>query len=463
MLFSSITATQFMLFILLVMSLAVILILLRLIKRQGKGDENRVKMETRVDLLYQQLETLQQLLNSIQAQQQDNASKLREQLIERFEVLKNQVSEKLSDNKTQLVRSFAEFQQSQNSALSDHRQRFEKRQSESARELLESMQNGMTQTQKQVGDALTRSSEELGKRVLELTKQTDTRLQEISGQVEKRLSVGFEKTTATFADVLKRLTIIDEAQKRITELSSSVVSLQQVLTDKRSRGAFGEVQLAALVRNIMPENTFELQATLSNDKRADCLLTLPEPTGKIAIDAKFPLESFQLMTDNTRTKSERSIAEKQFKQDIRKHIQDISEKYIIPGETSDGAIMFIPAEAVFAEIQAYHQDLVETANSARVWIVSPTTLWAILNTARAVLKDANTREQVHIIQEHLGYLGKDFERFQKRMDNLAKHVEQAHNDAQQVNTSARKITSRFEKIEKVELDESEQAKIRDET
>ncbi len=235
-----------------------------------------------------------------------------------------------------------------------------------------------------------------------------------------------------------------------------VVSLQEVLADKRSRGAYGEVQLSVLVRNVMPKASFAFQYILPNDKVVDCILFLPDPTGTVAIDAKFPLESYQRMTDIALAESDRKDAERQFKQNVRKHIQDITEKYIIPGPTSDGVVMFIPAEAVFAEIQAHHPDLVEEANSLRVWMVSPTRLWAILNTARAVLKDAATREQVNIIQEHLGYLAKDFERFQKRMDTLSRHIEQAHKDVKDVPKSARKISSRFAKIEQVELEDAKQ-------
>ena len=191
----------------------------------------------------------------------------------------------------------------------------------------------------------------------------------------------------------------------------------------------------------------------------DCLLILPKPTGNVAVDAKFPLESFRKMTDIELANSDRQQATRQFKTDIKKHIQDIATKYILKNETSDGAMMFIPAEAVFAEIQAHHPDLVELAHHSHVWMVSPTTLWAILNTARAVLKDAATREQVDLIQEHLGLLAEDFDRFKKRMDGLARHIEQAHEDVQQVNTSARKISARFDQIERVELDESLTKKI----
>jgi DNA recombination protein RmuC len=319
----------------------------------------------------------------------------------------------------------------------------------------ETLQSGMGEVRKQVAEALSQHADNLGKKVQGLTETTDNRLKEISGQVEKRLNEGFEKTTETFNQVLSHLTRIDEAQKKITELSTNVVSLQEVLADKRSRGAFGEVQLSALVRNVMPETGFALQQTLSNGRRADCVLFLPEPTGNVVIDAKFPLEAYQRMLDDQLAESERAQAQRQFRRDIKKHMEDIASRYIIPGETSDGAVMFIPAEAVFAEIHAHFPELVEEAFRKRVWLVSPTTMMAILTTARAVLKDAATREQVHIIQEHLRALSKDFGRFQNRMDNLARHIGQAHQDVSDVNVSARKITNRFEKIEKVELEEKQ--------
>ena len=312
---------------------------------------------------------------------------------------------------------------------------------------------GMQQSiEKRLGEMSKDSIESFAKSNNELHELLQKRLNDISGQVEQRLDKGFEKTTETFTDVVKRLALIDEAQKRITELSSNVVSLQEVLTDKRSRGAFGEVQMAGLISNVMPEGSYALQHTLSNSTRVDCMMFLPEPTGHIAIDSKFPLDSFQKMMDNDATDIDRTKAEKQFRLDIKKHIKDISEKYIIEGETADGAIMFIPAEAVFAEIHAHQPKLVDEAQRARVWMVSPTTLMAILTTARAVLKDSATRKQVHVIQEHLINLSKDFDRFRKRMDNLSKHIQQANEDVENVNTSARKITSRFDKIEQVELE-----------
>jgi DNA recombination protein RmuC len=285
-----------------------------------------------------------------------------------------------------------------------------------------------------------------------LTKTVDARLQEISGKVTERLDEGFKKTNETFVSVMARLATIDEAQKKIDGLTSNVVSLQELLGDKRSRGAFGEVQLEALVRNIMPVTAFEMQYSLPNGTRVDCALFLPEPTGMVAVDSKFPLENYHRMFEVGLSEPDRLLAQKQFKADVKKHVDDIAAKYIIPNVTSDGAVMFVPAEAVFAEIHAYHPDVVDYAMSRRVWVVSPTTLMAVLNTARAVLKDVETRKQVHIIKDELGKLGKEFSRFDVRMKKLADHIRQAHEDALDVHTTSQKISKRFAAIESVELE-----------
>ncbi len=285
-----------------------------------------------------------------------------------------------------------------------------------------------------------------------LTKTVDARLQEISGKVTERLDEGFKKTNETFVSVMARLATIDEAQKKIDGLTSNVVSLQELLGDKRSRGAYGEVQLEALVRNIMPVTAFEMQYSLPNGTRVDCALFLPEPTGMVAVDSKFPLENYHRMFEAGLSESDRLLAQKQFKADVKKHVDDIAAKYIIANVTSDGAVMFVPAEAVFAEIHAYHPDVVDYAMSRRVWVVSPTTLMAVLNTARAVLKDVETRKQVHIIKDELGKLGKEFGRFDQRMKKLADHIRQAHEDALEVHTTSQKISRRFAAIESVELE-----------
>jgi DNA recombination protein RmuC len=343
------------------------------------------------------------------------------------------------------------FTEKQGAASENFKVSFQQLQLDALQKLQTTLQSGHESSSRQMTDALAKSAEELGKRVEYLTTKTDQRLQEISGQVEKRLTDGFEKTTATFQDVQKRLIQIDEAQKKIAELSNNVVSLQHVLSDKKSRGAFGEVQLSGLVHNSLPESAFHMQHTLESGNRADCILFLPPPTGNIVIDAKFPLENYQQMIDLSAPEAQRKEAEKRFKTDIRKHIGDIASKYIVPGETSDGAIMFLPAESIFAEIHAYHRDLVEEAQRARVWISSPTTLMAILTTVRAVLKDAAMREHIHIMQAHLNTLGKDFGRFKDRMESLVNHVRKANEQVDQVETTAGKLTDRFRKIEQVDL------------
>jgi DNA recombination protein RmuC len=284
-----------------------------------------------------------------------------------------------------------------------------------------------------------------------LTKSVDGRLEQIGGKVSERLDEGFKKTNQTFMDVMARLATIDEAQKKIDGLTTNVVSLQELLGDKRSRGAFGEVQLEGLVRNVLPVNSFAMQHTFENGTRADCALFLPEPTGTVAVDSKFPLENYHRMFDKKLTEAEKLLAEKQFKLDVKKHVDDIASKYIISNVTSDGAVMFIPAEAVFAELHAHHADVIEYAMNKRVWVVSPTTLMAVLNTARAVLKDVETRKQVHVIKEALGKLSKDFGRFDVRMKKLADNIRQAHENAQDVHISSQKITQRFAQIERVEL------------
>lgn len=315
----------------------------------------------------------------------------------------------------------------------------------------DTIQKQMMDVREQINHSFKQHAGALTSHLNLLTEEIRTHLQSLSLQVSNRLTEGFEKTSSTFLDVVKRLTIIDEAQKKITELSSHVVSLQDVLVDKRARGAFGEVQLHTLISNMIPANHYKMQYTLSNQKRADCILFLPEPTGNVVIDAKFPLETFQKLMISETGSVEKKLLQQQFRQDIQKHIKDIAEKYIIPNDTTDGAMMFIPAESIFAEIHANHPDLITLSQRLKVWLVSPNTLMAVLTTAKAVLKDDATRKQIHIIQKHLHSLADDFHRFEKRMDKLSKHIQLAHDDVGEVNISAKKISSRFQKIESVEL------------
>ena len=356
------------------------------------------------------------------------------------EMLKQAVSQELLATRE----AMQALQLAQNASLAHTRETMLDTMHKTLSEQGKSQQSLINDTMLKATTTLTLSVESLGKIV-------DNRLEQIGGKVSERLDEGFKKTNETFVSVMARLATIDEAQKKIDGLTVNMVSLQELLGDKRSRGAYGEVQLESLVRNVLPAGGYKMQHTFENGARVDCALFLPEPTGTVAVDSKFPLENYHKMFDSQLSEAAQKAAEKQFKADIKKHVDDIASKYIIPNVTSDGAVMFIPAEAVFAEIHAYHPEVIDYAMIKRVWLVSPTTLMAVLNTARAVLKDVEMRKQVHIIKDELGKLSKDFERFDVRMKKLADNIRQAHEQAQDVHISSQKITNRFKQIERVEL------------
>ncbi|MEQ8665201.1 MAG: DNA recombination protein RmuC [Rhodospirillales bacterium] len=272
--------------------------------------------------------------------------------------------------------------------------------------------------------------------------------------LQKRVGDGFqqhtERTGQTLQQLGERLAVIDQAQKTITDLSQQMVSLQDILSNKQARGAFGEIQLNDLVGAALPPSAYQLQATLENGKRVDCLLNLPNPPGPIAIDAKFPLESFQMLRD-AEDEAAKVAASRAFTQAVKKHVTDIAERYIVPGATADSALMFLPSEAIYAELHANHRNIVEESFRRRVWIVSPTTLMATLNTVRAVLKDARMKEQAGLIQQEVHKLMDDMGRLDDRVGKLRTHFDQASKDIGLIETSARKIMSRGEKIETIEL------------
>lgn len=271
------------------------------------------------------------------------------------------------------------------------------------------------------------------------------RMDELNQSLQVKLHENVEKTSLTFGDVIKRLALIDQAQQKMSELSSQVLDLKTLLSDKKTRGAFGEVQLTQLIHNLIPPGHYELQVTLSNGSRVDCMLKLPPPTGNLAIDAKFPLENYQRMNDAP--EHEKKVFESAFKRDIRKHIEDISGKYIIPGETSEGAVMFIPAESIFADLHGHFPDLIAFAHHKKVFITSPTTLMAVLTTAASVIKEDLTRAKSLEIRQLLNALGEDFRRFQARMEQLSKHIKQSADDVEDVQISASKLVKQFDKIE----------------
>lgn len=282
-------------------------------------------------------------------------------------------------------------------------------------------------------------------------KVLEERFDGISGKMNVSLSESAEKTAKSLGEITNRLTVIDEAQKNITELSGQVVGLQHILDNKQARGAFGEIQMEDIFRNALPPSAYSFQSTLSNGKRADGVILLPNPPGPIVVDSKFPLEPYRALRD---AEDEATLAQAQrdFKQAVKKHIKDISEKYIIVGETAESALMFLPSEAVYAELHANFVDLIEESYRARVWIVSPTTLMATLNTVRAVLKDVAMREQAHLIQAQVGKMMGDVERLHKRVGNLQRHFGQAEGDLRDITTSADKVLRHGEKIEEVQLE-----------
>lgn len=288
------------------------------------------------------------------------------------------------------------------------------------------------------------------------TERLDTRLRLINDKVNERLDENFEKTNKTFTNVLERLSKIDEAQKKIDTLSGDIVSLQGVLTDKKTRGIFGEVNLQHILSNVFGENNnkvYQMQYTFSNGTIADSVLFTPEPLGTIAIDSKFPLEHYQIMVDKKNSVEVRNQAEKLFKSDMKKHIDAISSKYIIPGVTSDQAILFLPAEAIFAEVNAYHTDILEYAYKKRVWITSPTTLISTLTTIQIILKNIERDKYTKVIHGELRLLDEEFKRYKDRWDKLYRSIETVSRDVKDIHTTTDKITKRFNSINQVEMGE----------
>ncbi len=280
----------------------------------------------------------------------------------------------------------------------------------------------------------------------------DEKLLQVAKNVSEGLQQNTVKTNETLADLRERLAKIDVAQQKISALSEQVVSLQEVLSNKQARGAFGEIQLNDLVTSALPPSAYEFQVVLTNQKRADCVLKLPNPPGLIVIDSKFPLESYHALrvASNDREKLE---AERFFKASVLKHIKDISEKYIVAGETAESALMFLPSEAIYAELHANFPDVVEASYRSKVWIVSPTTLMATLNTVRAILKDAKMREQAGVIQKEVGVLIDDIGRLDGRIESLSRHFKQANEDIDGIKISSGKIARRIQRIEDIQLGE----------
>ena len=308
---------------------------------------------------------------------------------------------------------------------------------------------------KEIGEFKSDFSHDINDDFATLNDRIDYRLRLISDKVNERLDENFERSNKTFNAVLQRLSRIDEAQKKIDSLSNDIVSLQGILTDKKTRGIFGEVNLEHIMSNVFGVNNdkvYKMQYQFDNNTIADCVLFAPEPLGVIAIDSKFPLENYQTMVDRKTSTEKRMAAEKLFKLDMKKHIDAISSKYIIPGVTSDQAILFLPAEAIFAELNAYHTEILNYAYKKRVWITSPTTLISTLTTIQVIMKNVERDKYAKVMHNELTLLDSEFKRYKDRWDKLYRSIETVSRDVKDIHTTTEKITKRFNSISQVEIE-----------
>jgi DNA recombination protein RmuC len=293
-------------------------------------------------------------------------------------------------------------------------------------------------------------SERLQAQERALAQGLDHRLGEVARVVGERLQQQSAEAHRSLADLQARLAVIDTAQKTITDLSSQVVGLQDLFARKQAQGAFGQVQMEDLIRDLLPPSAYQFQATLSQGRRVDCLLKLPHPPGPIGVDAKFPLDSYRALRD-ARDEAARGQAARAFEAAIRRHVRDIADRYIVPGETADSALMFVPSGAIYEEVHANFAGAVEEGHRRRVWIVSPTTLWATLVTLRAILRDVNLREQADRIQAEVRALLGDVARLDDRVGKLQRHLEQAAEDIRQIRSSSERIGKRAGLIDDLHL------------
>ena len=306
--------------------------------------------------------------------------------------------------------------------------------------------------QERLSGGLTHVSEAQAQSQTAMLQLMERRLAQVQSQMSENLHGSARNTAQSLGELQQRLKSIDKAQENITKLSGDVLSLQDILSNKQTRGAFGEIQLTDIVGKALPKNSYTLQATLSNGKRADCLIHLPNPPGPIAIDSKFPLEAYEQLR-RADTQEQLTRAAQQLRISVRKHIKDISERYIIEGETADGALMFLPSEAVYAELHANFPEVVRDGFAARVWIVSPTTCMATLNTMRAILKDARMQEQAGAIRKELSLLYADVDRLGSRVESLDRHFGQAAKDISDIKISADKAGRRARRLDNFDFEE----------
>lgn len=331
---------------------------------------------------------------------------------------------------------------------------FKKQDNKENLDMIERLSRFEVNITKEIGDFKGDLSKEITTDFFHMNEKLENQLDNINKKVHERIDQNFEKTNKTFTDVIARLSKIDEAQKKIDNLSMDIISLESILTDKKTRGIFGEVNLNNILKNVFGEKNdrlYQIQYHLPNDTIADSVIFAPAPLGTLAIDSKFPLENYRVMVDKEQTDEARSIAYKQFKIDVKKHIDAISSKYIIPGVTSDQAMMFIPAEAIFAEINAYHADIIEYAYKKRVWLVSPTTLISTLTMIMMIIQNIERDKYANIIHEELNKLGVEFTRFKDRFDKLSRSIQTVNKDVENFQITTDKIKKKFDSINAVEV------------
>ena len=390
----------------------------------------------------------------------------------------NNLQNKLSENNEKLLLRFNQLGQNLSGTMNDNNQLLSKNHTENSQLLTSSMNNNIQKLSVRLNEnntaltgVMTENNQNLTKNINEfkdgltkninenfekLSQKIENRLDAMNMKVEERLSKGFEETTKTFGNVLERLSKIDEAQKKIEALSSNVVSLQDILTDKKSRGIFGEIQLYQILSSVFGEKNdklYQKQYKLSNGNIVDSIIFTPEPLGNIAVDSKFPLENYRKMYNNDLSQIERENARKDFVTDLKKHIDAISSKYIIKNETSEQAILFLPAEAIFADINAYHTDIIEYAYKKNVRIASPTTLISVLTVIQVMMTNLERDKYANIIQQELEKLNVEFTRYRTRWDNLQKDIEKVSKDVKEINTTSNKISKRFTEISNAKFEE----------
>lgn len=390
----------------------------------------------------------------------------------------NNLQNKLSENNEKLLLRFNQLGQNLSGTMNDNNQLLSKNHTENSQLLTSSMNNNIQKLSVRLNEnntaltgVMTENNQNLTKNINEfkdgltkninenfekLSQKIENRLDVMNMKVEERLSKGFEETTKTFGNILERLSKIDEAQKKIEALSSNVVSLQDILTDKKSRGIFGEIQLYQILSSVFGEKNdklYQKQYKLSNGTIVDSIIFTPEPLGNIAVDSKFPLENYRKMYNNDLSQIERENARKDFVTDLKKHIDAISSKYIIKNETSEQAILFLPAEAIFAEINAYHTDIIEYAYKKNVRIASPTTLISVLTVIQVMMTNLERDKYANIIQQELEKLNVEFTRYRTRWDNLQKDIEKVSKDVKEINTTSNKISKRFTEISNAKFEE----------